>query len=200
MKSKHCFPETVSSLDYKKNLEDVTTDNNLPVSIIFMRFRVRNLIDELRVSKHSCRFPFTMTTRMHSSRMRTARSLTVSRSICHACPLSCMPPCHTCPPAMHPPAMHAPPATHTFPAMHAPLPCMSPLPHMPPVPCMPPATHTPLPCLSPLPHMPSCNAHPPATHAPYHAHPPCHAHPLPCMPPATHAPLPCMSPPRGQNS
>ena len=56
-----------------------------------------------------------MRTRMHSSRMRTARSLTVSRSICHvcppphtppyhalvpchACPLPHIPPCHTCPP------------------------------------------------------------------------------------------------------
>ena len=62
MKLKQCFPETVSSLGYKKLLEDVTTDNNLPVSIIFMCFRMKNLIDELglQVSKTSCRFPFAM--------------------------------------------------------------------------------------------------------------------------------------------
>ena len=188
MKSKHCFPETVSSLGYKKNLEDVTTDNNLPVSIIFMRFRVRNLIDELRVSKHSCRFPFTMTKRMHSSRTRTARSLTVSRSICHACPpvmhapLPCTP-CHACPPpathtspAMHAPsAMHVPPATHAPCAMHAP--CHAcPLPRTPPCHACPPC-HT---CHAhPLPHMPPCHAHPLAMHTPCHACPPCHA----CTPP-----------------
>ena len=49
---------------------------------------------------------------MHSSRMRTARSLTVSHSICHACqpphhacpPPSCMPPHHACPrPSCMPP-------------------------------------------------------------------------------------------------
>ena len=75
--------------------------------------------------------------------MCTARSLIVSRSICHACPPAthapyhacspchtcpppCMPPCHacspchTCPPHACPPAMHAP--CHTCPpAMHAPL-------------------------------------------------------------------------------
>ena len=65
--------------------------------------------------------------RMHSSRMRTARSLTISPylivsgrgHVWHACY-----PCRTCPPAMHapchtcPPTMHAPPATHP-PAMHA---------------------------------------------------------------------------------
>ena len=43
-------------------------------------------------------------TRMHSSRIPTACSLTVSRSICHA----------------RAPAMHTPPATHAPPAMHAP--------------------------------------------------------------------------------
>ena len=65
-----------------------------------------------------------MKTRMHSSRMRSARSLTVSRSIwvggaCHACPaathtpLPCMPPAthaphHACPPPHAPPTMHPP--------------------------------------------------------------------------------------------
>ena len=77
--------------------------------------------------------------RMHSSRMRTARSLTVccSHSICRggACvscmpPLPCMPPSPAMhPPTMHkPPAMHAPLATHTPLAMHAPHAC-------PPPPC-----------------------------------------------------------------
>ena len=62
-----------------------------------------------------------LATRMHSSRMRTALSLTVSRGICHV-----RPPPRT-PPAMQPPTMHAPPA------MHAPLPCMHPpAPHTPP--------------------------------------------------------------------
>ena len=84
----------------------------------------------------------TLLTRMHSSRMHTARSLTVSRHIpcmppgCHACPpLPHMPPgCHAHPPAAtHPPAaMHAPPA-----AMHAPQ-----LPQcLPWLPCMPPGCH-----------------------------------------------------------
>ena len=90
---------------------------------------------------------------MHPSRMRTARSLTVSRNICHtsqpchACPLPCMPPamhplacttpCHTCPPLpCMPPTMqiphHAcPPATYP-PAVHIPLPCMPSLPHITP--------------------------------------------------------------------
>ena len=61
---------------------------------------------------------------MHSSRMHTARSLTVSPSICqgrhacHACPPPCTPHFHACPPpcmplphmtpTMHPPAMHVP--------------------------------------------------------------------------------------------
>ena len=56
--------------------------------------------------------------RMHSSRMRTARSLTVSRSICHAHPPL---PCHACLPATHAPHHARPPATHAPPAMHAPL-------------------------------------------------------------------------------
>ena len=103
---------------------------------------------------------------MHSSRMRTTRSLTVSPylsgacvscmpppcmpSSCHACPLPCMPLCHA-----YPPATHIPPATHAH-----------------------------------------CHACPPATHAPplaTHAPPPPHTHPLPCTPPTTMhaAPCPC---------
>ena len=63
-------------------------------------------------------------TRMHSSRMHTASSLTVSCSIYHAHPLRCIPP-----------AMHAPPTTHVHP-QHIPPPHMPPTTH-------PPATHTP---------------------------------------------------------
>ena len=75
--------------------------------------------------------------------MRTARSLTVSRSICHA-PL----PRHTRPPATHPlPCM-------PHPTTLAPLPCTKP-PH--------PLSHARLPCHA-------CH---PATHAPCHARPPC---------------------------
>ena len=104
-------------------------------------------------------------TRMHSSRMLTARSLTVSCSICRgggACmphtppvthiPLPCMPLCHAAP-------------CHIPPAMHAPC-------HAHPPPCTPPAMH------ASLPHMP------PAMHTPCHAHPP-----------AMHTPLPCAAPP-----
>ena len=116
---------------------------------------------------------------MHSSRMRTARLLTVSQYLvvsvgvgdmharhipCHAFPLPCMPP-----------AMHAP--RHAF-----------------PLPCMPPAMHIPLPCIPPY-H--ACPHHacplpciPPAMHAPCHAHPPAMHTPLPCMPPTTQTPLP----------
>ena len=112
----------------------------------------------------------TTLTRMHSSRMRTARSLTVSRSICHACPLCYThpSPCHACPPPCMPPAMHTHPhhAMHAPPTMHAPHAC-------------PPAMHAPLPCT------------PPTMHAP------CHACPLPCTPPtAMHTPpLPAMQGP-----
>ena len=104
-------------------------------------------------------------TRMHSSRMRTARSLTVSRSICQGAR-----PCHACPPAMHTPHHTCPLAgggasvylflvtlyvqkenkyTHP-PATHTPLSCM------------PPTTHT-LPCMPPL---PPCHPFPP----PHHTH------------------------------
>ena len=88
------------------------------------------------------------TTRMHSSSMRTARSWTVSRSVCHICP-----PCHTClfchacHPAMHAHLPHMPPTMHT--PYHA-----YPLPHMPPAMHAPPAMHVPchacpLPCTPP---------------------------------------------------
>ena len=125
-------------------------------------------------------------TRMHFSRMHTARSLTVSCSIClggcvacHACPPppppACMHPCHTCPLPCMPPAMDAP---HACP------------PHMPP--CMP-TCHT-----CPPPHMP------PTIHAPHHTHPPtmyapCHVCAPPCRPHATHTPWHiCPLPPCGQ--
>ena len=113
-------------------------------------------------------------TRMHSSRMRTARSLTVSRHIL------CTPPSnhahHPCDYAC-PPQPCMPPAT-----MHAPLqPCMLPATtHTPTTTHAPPAT-THVPCnhtASPWqPRMP----HPPTTmHAPWQPH----MHPRqPCMPP-----------------
>ena len=73
--------------------------------------------------------------------MRTAHSLTVSHSICHAHPRQ------ACPPSYMPLMSCMPPATHT------------PLPHMPPT------MHAPLPCTPPVTHAP------PATHAlPRHAH------------------------------
>ena len=85
-------------------------------------------------------------TRMHSSRMRTARSLTVSRSICHACPPAMNIPHHAhplqcMPPAMQAPTTHAPapPATHA--PCHACLHHACALPHMPPHhACHPPCT------------------------------------------------------------
>ena len=88
-------------------------------------------------------------TKMHSSRMHTDRSLTISRSACHTYPLPCtsmlphMTPCHACPPA-----------THT--SYHTHQPChVCPLPHTLP---------------DPLPFMPPCH-----TPHPHHS-PPCHAH------------------------
>ena len=102
---------------------------------------------------------------MHSSRMRTARSLTISHSICHACP-----PCHTCLPT--PPATHAPHHAH-------PLPCM-PLPYTPPARYAPNAMHTPLPCTPPTMHTPPPHMPPPCM-------PPCHAHPPPWTETLTHA-------------
>ena len=120
---------------------------------------------------------------MHSSRMHTACSLTVSRhNLCmppttrHTPWQPCMPPCnHTCPPQ---PCM--PPGNHACPlaTMHAPSNHACPL-----QPCTPPTT-----------------THVPTTmHAPHnHACPPATMHALwqPCMPPGNHAPpqQPCMPP------
>ena len=116
-------------------------------------------------------------TRMHSSRMRTAHSLTVwhSCSVCLGGGMHVMhASCHACPQAMHTPS---PSATHAhwscMPPSHAcPHHAWSP-PCMPP-PCMPPSMHTP------------CHACPhPAMHAPNHA-----------GPAAIHAPRRCMLPPQ----
>ena len=109
---------------------------------------------------------------MHSSRMRTSRSLTVSRSICHTCPPPCTPLCHT-----HPPLCMPPSATHG-PLPRRPLPCMPPCHACPPPchacppPCMP--SPTPRPCMPPHHTCPSHHTLPPATHAPpaMHATPP----------------------------
>ena len=135
-------------------------------------------------------------TRMHSSRMRTARSLTVSRSIFwgvhhthaphHACPLPCTPPATHAPHHKHPPAMHAhchacPPTMHVPYATHTPPPHMLPC-HTCPLPCTPPAMHKPLPCMLPC-HACPCHVHP--SHAfPPPRIPPCHTFlppPPPCM-------------------
>ena len=82
-------------------------------------------------------------TRMHSSRMRTACSLTVSHGICHTCP---------------------------NPAMHAPLPCMPPTMHT-PLPCTPYHTH-PLPCTLLHHTCPTTAKHAPTMHAPLPRTPP----------------------------
>ena len=103
---------------------------------------------------------------MHSSRMRTAHSLTISHGILagvHILPH--MPPCHTC---NHTPTMHTP--CHACPLPHMLPPC-----HTCPPPCMPPAT-------------PQCHACPLCHAHPVSYMPPCHTH-LPAM----HTPLPCMS-------
>ena len=128
---------------------------------------------------------------MHSSRMRTTRTMT-GRISYHACPPFAM---HTPPlPCMPPFAMHAPPLPCTPPFHHAcPLHHTCPLCH----------THPPLPCMPPLHHacQPPC---PPGMHTPQHAWsnhtcPPRsnHAcpHEQPHMPPLPEQP--CMSP-RGQ--
>ena len=73
-------------------------------------------------------------TRMHSSRMRTACSLIISHSICHARLPAMHTHCHACPPATH-----------------APLPCMPPCPHAPHHAHPPTTMHTPLPCTHPPP-------------------------------------------------
>ena len=128
--------------------------------------------------------------------MRTARSLTVSRSIClggacmlcHACPLPHMPPCHATSLPHMPPAMYPLPC---MPPCHTPSPPHMPPCHAPPFHACSPATHTPAmhapchapPAMHPLPYMP------PATHDPHHTHTPCHTHP-----PAMHAPTMHASP------
>ena len=113
---------------------------------------------------------------MHSSRMRSARSLTVSRRILcmPPTPQPCMPPHNHAPPVtMHapwqpctpPPSNHAPPATT----------------HAPQQPRMPPATM----------HAPGNHTCPPATmHAPWQ----------PCTPPSNHTSPPSnhARPPCGQ--
>ena len=96
--------------------------------------------------------------------MSTARSLTVSRSICQGGPpLPCTPPtyCHACP-LQCTPLHHAYPLPCTPPTYcHAcPLQC-TPLHHAYPLPCTPPP-----PCMPPLPCMPPCHTCPPATHGP----------------------------------
>ena len=84
---------------------------------------------------------------MHSSRMRTARSLTVCRS--RSIYLGCVA------------VMQTP----------YPLPCTPPTTHAPPLSCMPLAMHIPLPCMPPTMHTP--NHATPSTHAPtMHAPPP----------------------------
>ena len=95
----------------------------------------------------------TINTRMHSSRMRTVRSLIVSHRIPHKPPLPRMPPFHhTHPPSpcMLPfapyPLCHACPLCYECPpfATHAPLPCTPPFAmHAPPLPRMPPSPHMP---------------------------------------------------------
>ena len=89
-------PDTL--IESVKNVKNVKTSSSVIVSPI------KNILE----------------TRMHSSSMRTAHSLTISRSICHA-----WPPSHACPPPRMPPAMHAslpcmPSVMHTSPTMHAP--------------------------------------------------------------------------------
>ena len=99
----------------------------------------------------------TVATRMHSSRMRTARSLTVcqSRSICRGAGGSWSGACHAHPPAMHAPPPHTPPTMHDPPAMHAPHHTHPPAMHAPQATHAPPSTHAPL-----------SHAGPPAMHAP----------------------------------
>ena len=104
--------------------------------------------------------------------MCTARSLSISFSICHTCPppLPCMPP-----------AMHSSPATHT------PLPSMPPITHAPchayAMPCMPPCHACP-----PAMHVPPPAMHAPDMHASHHAHPLPHTHPRHTWPPTMHPP------------
>ena len=96
---------------------------------------------------------------MHSSRMRTARSLTISRHVL------CMPPA-----TMHGPRNHACPPQLCTPPYHA----CPPQPCMPPLSCMPPCNHA-CPPYHACPHNHTCPLPPPTTHAPppaTHACPP----------------------------
>ena len=143
--------------------------------------------------------------RMHSSRMRTARSLTVS---CH---ILCMPPSnHTHPPAtMHAPQQPCIPPQPSTPCNHACPPCSHtpPLNHAcPPTTVHAPCNHTP-PTTTHAPHnyiCPTATTHPPTTthtpatvHTPQQPHTPPAAMHIPCnhappcnhaCPPTTHAP------------
>ena len=107
--------------------------------------------------------------------MCTTRSLTISHSICHACPNPAMhAPCHACPLPRMP--HHACPPLHMSSCHACLLPCMTPAMHA-PLPCTPPTMDAPLlPCMPPPSMQHPCHAHP----APHHTCPP-------CMPPATHA-------------
>ena len=90
--------------------------------ILRILHRINNQCEDLNMNL--------FTTRMHSSRMRTARSLTVSHGICHACLPPRMLPCHTSP-------HHTCPRHACSPTMHAPR-HMCPLPHTPPYHARPP--------------------------------------------------------------
>ena len=95
-----------------------------------------------------------ISTRMHSSRMRITRSLTVSPCLMVFGEGGACVPHHT---------MHAP--HHAYPpAMHAPLPCMPPH-HTHPLPSTPPAMH------APLPHTPHHACPLPCRPPPHHACP-----------------------------
>ena len=105
--------------------------------------------------------------RMHSSRMRIARSLTVSCCILHnppgnhACPplQPCMPPT-----TMHTPHNHIPPQPRTSPSNHT----------CPWQPCMPPSNHA---CPPATTHAPQQPCTPPTTMQPPQQ---------PCTPPSNH--------------
>ena len=91
--------------------------------------------------------------------MCTARSLTVSHSICWRSVHAMHAPWNACPPP----------------------PCNT-LPHMPPLPCMPPAMHASPPCMPPTMHAPLATCTPPAMYTPTMHGPPATHAPLPCMP------------------
>ena len=98
--------------------------------------------DLITIKIHELAEVYFLRTRMHSRRMRTALSLTVSRHMpCTPPPPTCMPPHnHACPPTMHVPlaATHASPGNHACPpaTMHTPSNHAHPW-----QPCMPPSNH-----------------------------------------------------------